>query len=157
MLSPYDYRFTSPSSASAGLSTQSYTISSASCTAADNCVDGQLISFRISNEDLNQIKLRTDLCTSGTDCVLTFTSSFVADFAGNPIIAYDETLPSHRNSHQLQSFIPDTSSPQLMAFDLNLSSDQLVLIFTEPVSVATFDPTGFTLQAGVDTTASSSG
>ena len=103
--------------------------------------------FRILPDDLNAIKLLEDLCTSTTDCVPTFSSNFVSDFASQPISAYDPADPAHRNNHQLLTFVSDTTSPLLVAFDLNLSTDELTLVFDEPVSVTTFNPNQITFQA----------
>ena len=125
-------------------STPSVTLTGGECSAGVNCTISDMFSFSISNEDLNRIKLEPDLCTSVTDCVPTYTSAFVSDILGLAVVPYDENRPVE---HQLVAFIPDTTAPQLQGFDLNLSSDEIVLDFNEPVSVSTFSPTGFTLQA----------
>ena len=126
---------------------ESFTLTGGECDASFNCTSGDLVSFRILPDDLNAIKLLEDLCTSTTDCVPTFSSNFVSDFASLPITAYDPADLTQRNSHQLLTFVSDTTSPKLVAFDLNLSTDELTLIFDEPVSVATFNPDQITVQA----------
>ena len=128
-------------------SSESYTLSGGECDISINCTDGDLVSFRILPDDLNAIKLLADLCTATTDCVPTFSSSFVSDFVSQSVIAYDPADPNQRDNHQLLTFVDDTTSPELIAFDLNLSTDELTLVFDEPVSVATFNPNQISLQA----------
>jgi len=128
-------------------SSESFTLNGGECDTSLNCTDGDLMLFRILPDDLNAIKLLEDLCTSTTNCVPTFSSNFVSDFASLPISAYNPADPAHRNNHQLLMFVSDTTSPELVAFDLNLSTDELTLVFDEPVSVATFNPNQITLQA----------
>ena len=115
------------------------------CTAAVNCTVSDVVSFLLAQDDLNEVKSDPDLCASTTDCVPVFTSSFVMDLAGQPIRPYDPG--TDRTTHQLLSFIPDTTGPQLMAFELDLSDDLLLLVFDEPVSVVSFNPGGLTLQS----------
>ena len=128
-------------------SSESFTLNGGECDASFNCTSGDLVSFRILPDDLNAIKLLEDLCTATTDCVPAFSSNFVSDFASEPITEYDPADLTHRSNHQLLTFVPDMTSPELVAFDLNLSTDQLTLVFDEPVSVATFNPDQITLQA----------
>ena len=123
---------------------ESFTLTGGVCNNSMNCDNSDVVSFRITDEDLNEIKLLRDLCTSQTDCVPTYTSLFVMDFTSRGVTAYNQNDPTQ---HQLRSFVPDTSGPQLVAFDVNLSTDELTLEFNEPVSAASFDPSGFVLQA----------
>ncbi len=125
-------------------SSESVTLTGGECNTTISCVTSDMFSIAILDADLNRIKLQRGLCTSSTDCVPTYTGAFVTDLNGNAVRAYDQ---SRQAQHQLIRFIDDTTSPQLQAFDLNLSSDQLVLAFSEPVDVSSFTPESFTLQS----------
>ena len=107
---------------------ESFTLNGGECDTSFNCASGDLVLFCILPDDSNAIKLLEDLCTSTTDCVPTFTSNFVSDFTSLPITAYDPADLTQRNSHQLLTFVSDTTSPEVVVFDLDLSTDELILV-----------------------------
>ena len=126
---------------------ESFQLTGATCTQDVNCASGDLVSFALRQEDLNSIKLIPGLCEGTTDCVPKFTSNFVEDFATIPVDAYD---PVNSNQFQLIDFTADTTGAILDDFDLNLSLDELTLVFNEPVSVDSFNPGQIVLQSSVD-------
>ena len=99
------------------------------------CTDSDVILIQLTQNDLNAIKLQPSLCTDTTDCVPKFTTSFVSDLAGNSVEGYN---PINQANFLLLEFIADTTRPVLQDFDLDLSLDELTLVFDEPVSVGTF-------------------
>ena len=117
-----------------------YTLTGGECISP---CSGSNITLAITLEDLNEIKLIQDLCRDTTDCVPSFPSAFLTDQFGNPVI---ESAISPLESLQLDSFVPDTTSPQLVDFELNLSTDELTLTFDEPVRASSFSPSQITLQ-----------
>ena len=117
-----------------------YTLTGGECISP---CSGSNITLAITLEDLNEIKLIEDLCAATTDCVPSFPSAFLTDQFGNPVI---ESAMSPLESLQLDSFVPDTTSPQLVDFELNLSTDELTLMFDEPVRASSFSPSRITLQ-----------
>ena len=145
-------KLTLQSDFSVGASDPQYNLTGGVCNATCNCTSGTVITFCLTEEDLNMIKLISGLCTSTSDCVPNYQAGFVSDLndpvpgTARPIAAYDSTKLAE---HQLPAggFIADTSSPSLVSFDINLSDDTLTFSFNEPVDVSTFDPTGVTLQS----------
>ena len=113
------------------------------CTVTVNCTNSSFVSFKLTTSDLNKIKLEPGLCTATTDCVPKFNESFVTDIVGNMIIAYD---PANQINFRLVEFIGDTTGPILENFDLDLSSDELTLVFDEPVSVSSFMASAIFIQ-----------
>ena len=120
--------------------TASYTLTSS----ISSSQDGSVLVIYLSNQDLNQIKLRQSLCTSITNCIPAFTSQFVSDLAGNPVIALTPQL-----SQLFETFVADVTSPVLESFGLDLNSGTLILSFSEPVNANTLDPTQVTLQNAI--------
>ncbi|KAL5488650.1 hypothetical protein EMCRGX_G017626 [Ephydatia muelleri] len=91
--------------------------------------------------DLNEIKRLDGLATNISDTYLSLTSNVVLDMNRNPaypIMDY-QAIP-------VTSFIPDTSSPSLIRFDLNLNTSIMTLYFDETVRVSTFDITQIALH-----------
>ena len=111
------------------------------------CTDSDVITIQLTQSDLNTIKLLPSLCTDTTDCVPKFTTSFVRDIAGHFVVAYD---PADQANFLLMEFIRDTTSPILQDFDLDLSLDELTLVFDEPVKVDTFSASEVYFQATVN-------
>ena len=104
--------------------------------------DGNVLNIYLSNQNLNQIKFRQNLCTNATNCVPAFTSQFVSDLTGNPVNPLSPQL-----SQPFETFVQDTTLPSLLQFTLNMDAGTLTLFFSEPVNGNTFDPTQITLQS----------
>ena len=123
-----------------------FVVQSASCPPP--CEDGLNVTIQLSPSDLNRLKQRRRVCMSAADCWLTLHSpgnAFVSDTARNPI---SPLLNGDRSERRLLvTFIDDTSSPLLQRFTLNLTSNQLLLTFDEPVDVSTFNVSGIILQS----------
>ena len=118
--------------------TTSYTLTSS----VQSSQDGSVLVIYLSNVDLNQIKLRQNLCTNATNCIPVFMSQFVSDLTGNPVNPLSPQL-----SQPFETFVQDTTPPSLLQFSLNMDAGILTLIFSEPVNGNTFDPTQITLQS----------
>ena len=92
----------------------------------------------IGLNDLNAIKAR-DLLATRYETTLLYLSEFVIrDTAGNM------NLPT-QNVTRVNNYTRDTTRPELLEFDLDLSRDILTLRFSETVNVETFDATQITL------------
>ena len=109
------------------------------------CTNGTLVSFRLSTEDLNRLKLNRRVCTSGADCWLTINGTFIEDMSGNGI----QRLPDgvRTDMRFVVSYTDDTTGPVLTHFTLNMSTQLLSLTFDEPVDISTFNLSGITLQS----------
>ena len=120
-----------------------YRLSEGTCTS--QCENSDTLYINLTLADLNQIKLRLQLCTSKTDCVPTFSSFFVKDYANNTVksAGNGQTNVAER---LLFDFVPDTTPPDLDAFDIDLERDVLTLVFNEPVNVDTLELKFISLQ-----------
>eukprot|EP00041_Stephanoeca_diplocostata_P035663 m.1265957 g.1265957 ORF g.1265957 m.1265957 type:complete len:1447 (+) comp24739_c0_seq3:359-4699(+) len=80
--------------------------------------------------DLNDVKERQSVCTTedGIDCVLNLGSNFIRDMVG---------LGMLQERHQALNVELDTLPPVLLAWELNMTSEELILTFDEPVNAST--------------------
>ena len=123
--------------------TYSYTLTDGIVQSEDSTV----VEFKLVLEDLNEIKRNTDIYTARTNSWLTITEFAIQDLALIP--NYVEALP---NTTVLEEgivtsiFIPDFIPPELVAFDLNLSSDVLTLYFTETILARSLNISEISLQ-----------
>ena len=101
--------------------------------------DSPIVSFRVSNEDLNAIKFNTFIFTTAGNSFLTLTTNTVIDMSGNLAMIRD---PS--SALGAMTYIPDTVSPNLMAYSLDLNLNMVSLTFDEAVS-ENFNPAVITL------------
>ena len=104
------------------------------------CNIGRVVTLNLAPSDLDDLKLQSTVCTMVSNCYPHHTSAFAEDFGGNLITAY-----SFGTNYILSAIIPDTTSPSVDDCTLNLSSDQLVVDFDEPVDVTSFSPSSVTL------------
>ena len=95
----------------------------------------------INVEDLNAVKALLDLATSTANTFLSFTSNITRDYA------FNEAEPiASSNAVPVSSFIPDTTTPTLIYFSLDMNTGELTLTYDETISASSFDPTLITLQ-----------
>ena len=80
---------------------------------------------------MNEVKRLLRLATSNVTTFIELSEFVVRDAAGNMNLPTNET--------QVQLFTPDTTRPELISFDLDLSLDILTLSFSETVSAITLD------------------
>ena len=103
--------------------------------------DSLYIVFSFSEEDLNSIKL-LEICTrvmGGDDCYMNFSSRLVSDMANNFVVPQD--------SLRVLLYSPDTISPELTQFFVNMSNGIIDLFFSEIVRVSTFSVSALTLNS----------
>ena len=106
--------------------------------------DSHIVTFQLGSEDLNRLKLNTDLCTHSGNCWVRFSSEFLSDMLGNPIQAIEpNTIASF---HQPRVFTPDTTRPQLLSYTIDLDSGRMTFTFDEVIRLATFTPMNITFQ-----------
>ena len=124
-----------------GLPEQSYSIIDA--VALSN--DSHVIDIQLSPTALNELKLNRQVCTTISNCWLTFTQFFILDMAGNVVSPLlDGDLDTRRIP---ASFSNDITGPRLLLYDLDLDSGELIMTFDEPVDVSSLDATGITVQS----------
>ena len=108
-------------------------------------VNGRAVHINLTDNDLDEIKIADGLCESTGSCYIRFSSDFIQDMSGNPVIPLepgDLTL-----GISLTGFQPDSTRPNLIAFDFDLNNRLLVLEFDEPVRANSFEPDEVTLQS----------
>ena len=106
--------------------------------------DGVNITFELSGDDLNRLKLNTDLCTHQGNCWIRFSRDFIADVVGNPIVPIvADTIDTF---HQPAIFTPDITRPILSSYTIDLDSGRMMFLFDEVIRLATFTPMNLTFQ-----------
>lgn len=95
---------------------------------------------------LNRIKISSSLCVNTNTCFVYSLAGGYSDTTGNNVLASTTSSP-------VQTFFPDTTSPELLAYSLDLDGGLLSLTFSEPINSITFNPSGLTFVAngGVET------
>ena len=103
-----------------------YTLTGGTTNASNGDI---VVHIQLTQTDINALKV-TDFAKSAEDTYLSITSSLVSDvaIASNPVIAIPLSLPLRVNN-----YTDDTSPPRLNSFRLDLTEDQLLLTFDEPV------------------------
>ena len=106
--------------------------------------DNTIITLQLGLNDLNRLKLNTAFCTFDGNCWVRFSSFFLSDVVGNPIIPVAaNTIASF---HQPAVFVPDTTPPILTSFTIDLDAGRMTFTFDEVVRLATFIPMNLTFQ-----------
>ena len=94
-----------------------------------NSTNGFEVLIFILLDDLNNLKANLFLATSISNTYLTLTSATIRDVYGNIAIAFVRA-----NALDPYGFIPDTTSPELHSFNLDIDgSGSLTLLFSETV------------------------
>ena len=112
--------------------------------------DGTVITIQLGQDDLNSLKVQTELATSISNTYISFPASLISDTSLNePINLVRPITP--KDALQADDFYGDFVSPELARFDLNLSSGHIDLTFSEVVNASSIDLTAITLQGAFDT------
>ena len=105
-------------------------------------VDGQVITISLGFTDRNALKRLLDLATSEADTFISISSNAFTDMNGNEL----QEIPPH-NALNVTDIILDTTSPSLVCYDLNLTSEVLSLTFDETVNASSLQPFTIVIQA----------
>ena len=103
--------------------------------------DSAFFDIQLSTQDLNVIKRRRELAMGANNTFISFRSSLVEDMNGNSIVAVNSSDPQPASE-----FFEDVTRPELMYFDLDLTSELLTLFFSETVDPYLLDLAGIVLQ-----------
>lgn len=109
--------------------------------------DSPVINILIDTDQLNMIKLRTDLATERNDTFLRITAGSVADLAFTP-----RRILQTVQQISLDGFTSDVMPPMLISFSVDLTNATLILVFDEPVDVETLTFNAITLQSAENIT-----
>ena len=100
-----------------------------------------VIDIPITDSDLNEIKRQRGLATNGSNTFLSFSEMLILDMNRNRIVSIDEF-----SADPVSIFVNDTTPPMLVNFELNLTSELLILMFSETVRVETININQITIQ-----------
>ena len=103
--------------------------------------DSTVVMLQLDIADLNEMKRLTDLATQNLTTYLRILQGGILDMSDNPI-----TGIVVRDAYRVSLFTPDTSSPLLTEFDLDMNTTELILYFNETVNASSLNVTGITLQ-----------
>jgi hypothetical protein len=103
-----------------------------------------VVSINLTIEDLNAIKAIRDLATSASNLYLSAGEGTILDMVGLNL--------TEETGLEVTDFIQDTTSPELLSFRLNLTSEELTLTFDETISAIDTNLLLFTLQSEENST-----
>ena len=84
-----------------------------------------VIWITLTNDDLNELKVRQMLAVSNSSTFLSLTPDTIRDMNNNMV--------SSSPVFQVRNFVPDTTPPTLRSFSIDMDSGQLTLNFDETV------------------------
>ena len=104
--------------------------------------DSTVLRLKVTFDDRNELKRLIDLATFNGNTFISITHRFIEDTNNNQIVAIDidEPLP-------VSNFTADFTPPELLRFDLNMDTRDLILYFSETVNVETLNISAITLQS----------
>ena len=102
----------------------------------------QRLQFKLSAEDVRQIKLAAQLAIDAASTHVSLLAGAFQDVSGNPVI-----VRSNINALQVGSYIGDTTSPDLLSFNLDMDSNELSLTYNDVMDRATLEITRIRLQS----------
>lgn len=109
------------------------------------------ITISLSQGDLFALQLDLSLAMSADDTYISIDSNFITDIEGRAIIS----IPPTSALSITTLFIPDTTSPSLSSFSLDMDTGTMLLNFSEPILLSSVDPSQISLH-GQSTGAGSS-
>ena len=107
--------------------------------------DSTVIIINLGPDDLNSLKVQTNLATGPNNTYASFPNTTIADMNDNLVVSVSEF-----EAEPVNAFYPDFIAPVFVRFDLNLTSETLLLTFSEVVNASSIDVTQFTLQGAFD-------
>jgi len=111
-------------------------------SASTQSLDGIYLTVLLSTSDLNRIKQLVPLATSAQTTFLSITAQAIGDMALIP----NQVVPILPTAAKpVAAFTADTVRPNFVGFDVDMSSEQLVLTFDETVNASSLQPTSITL------------
>ena len=115
----------------------SYTLTEAAEWSVD---DSTIITITLSHYDLNKIKQIRELCYDENSTFIVITSDTIEDMNMQQVVAILED-----SALEATEYTEDMTEPELLSFDFNLNTEQIILTFTETVDTLTLRFNGFTL------------
>ena len=104
--------------------------------------------LELSEDDTNELKRINEICTRLENCWIFFTQNFIEDVAGNNILGLDIANIDRRR--RALDVVVDITPPNVIAFDVNLNSQQITFFFDETVDLGTLDVTALVFSASAN-------
>ena len=131
------------SAASATTPAPNITLASAQVLAAQVGTQAQDVTVVLGTALLDAVKLDTTLALDNSTVFLATLPGAAVDTAGNALVDVPVAAAA-----AVRSFVPDTTRPVLSAFDVNMTSGNLLLEFSEPVSIASLNISALAVKNG---------
>ena len=96
--------------------------------------DSTMLNLTFSKTDSDEIRRLFELAISDDTTYLSLLETAIDDMHSNPITLINTTYPI-----KVTNFTEDTTSPQLISYDLDMNTNMLFLTFSETVDLDTFD------------------
>jgi hypothetical protein len=107
--------------------------------------DSTVVTVIITPADMNAIKLNKDICTSEATTLVTISATLITDvLTNNPNDAIVDASPQQVSNG---GFTNDNLGPDLESFDVDLTTGEMTLSFSETMDAGTIVSTGFVLQS----------
>ena len=107
---------------------EKYVIGSLGPGSFSNSTDGPEIDIQLHFDDINELKILTQLATTKSTTFLSINQTMIEDMNGNLVLDIQLT-----NSKDAGDYIHDLTPPELEKFSLDLNTGILNLTFSEPV------------------------
>lgn len=112
--------------------------------------NSSIFEMMLTTYGFNALKSGSKIAKSITSIFATNTISFVFDTSGNQITA---NLPA--SALAASAYYPDTVNPTLISWSIDMSLNQIVFVFSEPVNITTFNASAISLSSDAIPVASS--
>lgn len=100
------------------------------------------IVIALTSIDAAYLKLSPTIAKNLSNVFISWTYHAVNDLYGNYLVPVDFTV-----AQQVTSVIEDSTSPELLYFDLNMNEGVLTLYFNEPIDIISIYPSNITIQS----------
>ena len=103
-----------------------------------------IIQINLDITDLNNIKADLFLATKVDNSYISFPSNIAQDIEGRSVISIPDT-----EGHMVSVYIMDTTSPNLVSYNLDMNTGLAIMTFDEAILLTSFTPAGITFQNNV--------
>eukprot|EP00912_Choanoflagellata_sp_UC4_P001172 UC4_evm1s733 len=100
---------------------------------------GPKMLIKLNDDSLNRVKADESVGTKHDDSIIVVESQLISDTSEGKNKVVEKEI-------KVQNYTPDTTSPKLLEFSVNMNSSLLTLHFNEVVDPKTFNPSGFVLR-----------
>ena len=103
-----------------------------------------VIQINLDITDLNNIKADLFLATKVDNSYISFPSNIAQDIEGRSVISVPDT-----EGHMVSVYIMDTTSPNLVSYNLDMNTGLVIMTFDEAILLTSFTPAGITFQNNI--------